>query len=597
DASAPRFSNYLDEFLQAIRVFGFLEKPVFHELARHLQTRRLIAGDTLALDQDLSFYCVVDGHVQVFTETGRRVDTFDDESGGAGGYQLLNEVGPGGTLSSLFTILSLFTEDVQISWQDNFPNATGDEFGSLRGRENKDVSHLDLTNDHGLASATPPTRQRSVSSSGSTTLPATNDARFTMSPVRSPTTGMATPGSERSIGSRSELNTPASMHDVRGDYGFSTGAQSEHGQPSQSVRQGTIARATVDTTLAVIPAEAFRRLTQKFPKASAHIVQVILTRFSRVTFHAIHKYLGLTVELLRTEKSINDLACHPLPNEFYSGGGMQRLRQRFASVPRAGDDDEQSLQTEDDTVGDSDDYFGRMKHHRGSSVGSGTMSGGSTNIKTPMPRMSLETARPRARFRDSKDSTDTPQSVPSQPEDQVQARTSLTSSPEAPFKFLHPSRLQVHAGDLHTMAGQLSESESYRPSPASRAVSYSNTRPGDRPRSTSVTSHAVEGSHASQATTGMDFDLRDEVMSSIAKSIGLIQPPLSGPNSAGPSPTLRPFLKPSAAKSPFSSSASATPSSRNALRNTALFGSSFGNLSYLQSHDDASSITSLAGAS
>jgi lysophospholipid hydrolase len=34
------------------------------------------------------------------------------------GYQLLNEVGSGGTLSSLFTILSLFTEDVKISWQD-----------------------------------------------------------------------------------------------------------------------------------------------------------------------------------------------------------------------------------------------------------------------------------------------------------------------------------------------------------------------------------------------------------------------------------------------------------------------------------------------
>ena len=39
------------------------------------------------------------------------------------------------------------------------------------------------------------------------------------------------------------------------------------------VLQGTVARATVDTTLAVIPAEAFARVTKKFPKASAHIVQ------------------------------------------------------------------------------------------------------------------------------------------------------------------------------------------------------------------------------------------------------------------------------------------------------------------------------------
>lgn len=37
--------------------------------------------------------------------------------------------------------------------------------------------------------------------------------------------------------------------------------------------QATIARAKSDSTLAVIPAEAFKRLTHKFPKASAHIVQ------------------------------------------------------------------------------------------------------------------------------------------------------------------------------------------------------------------------------------------------------------------------------------------------------------------------------------
>lgn len=37
--------------------------------------------------------------------------------------------------------------------------------------------------------------------------------------------------------------------------------------------QATVARAKVDSTLAVLPAEAFKRLTHKFPKASAHIVQ------------------------------------------------------------------------------------------------------------------------------------------------------------------------------------------------------------------------------------------------------------------------------------------------------------------------------------
>ena len=97
---------------------------------------------------------------------------------------------------------------------------------------------------------------------------------------------------------------------------------------------GTVARATVDTTLAVIPAEAFKRLTKKFPNAAAHIVQVILARLSRVTFHTAHKYLGLTKEVMRTEKSINDLACFPLPSEFYEKGGMDSndIRQSVQST-------------------------------------------------------------------------------------------------------------------------------------------------------------------------------------------------------------------------------------------------------------------------
>ena len=61
--NAP-FHNYLDDFLAAIRIFGYLEKPVFHELSRHLQTRRLGAGETLEIGTG-DFWCVVEGKVQV----------------------------------------------------------------------------------------------------------------------------------------------------------------------------------------------------------------------------------------------------------------------------------------------------------------------------------------------------------------------------------------------------------------------------------------------------------------------------------------------------------------------------------------------------
>jgi lysophospholipid hydrolase len=279
-----------------VRVFGFLEKPVckfilaggmnevtlsqvFHELARHLQTRRLIAGDSISLDQDKSFYCVVDGTVQLFARTGQQNE---DNRGGSwdnedmNGYQLLNEVGTGGTLSSLFTILSLFTENVKISWQDDevsdirrdddLDSVTGSQRSSARPpvrvrprRSDSDVStmHLDMTASQYRSSPevmSPRSRGRatSVSSSGSTVHPV-----GAFSPPRSRSVSQAPSYSGFSTASTetaSARRQPAPGTGGHGSY-------------------GVVARATEDSTLAVIPAEAFRRLTKKFPKATAHIVQ------------------------------------------------------------------------------------------------------------------------------------------------------------------------------------------------------------------------------------------------------------------------------------------------------------------------------------
>lgn len=111
-------------------------------------------------------------------------------------------------------------------------------------------------------------------------------------------------------------------------------SSSYHRRQYRSVHPNIIARATVDTTLAVIPEEAFHKLTQKFPKAASHIVQVIVTRFQRVTLMTSHRYLGLTTELLRLEKLTNDSvsdegAFWNLPGDFYLSGAMDRLRRKF----------------------------------------------------------------------------------------------------------------------------------------------------------------------------------------------------------------------------------------------------------------------------
>lgn len=508
--SPPDFQNYLDEFLQAIRVFGFLEKPVFHELARHLQTRRLVAGDSMSLDQDKSFYCVVDGMVEVFAQTDKVPEEAQSswEHEDMNGYQLLNEVGSGGTLSSLFTILSLFTEDIKISWQEEAKQdlRTVLEDGlsiSLRNRVSmwdSDVTPLDLGS--GPSSARSHSRQSTASDRTSTAH------------------GVLSPG-HRYL-SPTQFNQPEDF-----DYSMpstsrttSSGHRTVH--PTQ-ISRGVVARAKEDTTLAVIPAEAFRKLTKKFPKAAGHIVQVIITRFSRVTFNAAHRYLGLTSEVLRAEKAINDIACHPLPASFYEGGGLHQLRQKF--------------QTRGSTTGDEEeDYFSRPPESFTSlrTTDSGRKSTRRMNPETPG----------------------------------VFGTATLSAS---------TSRQQVQAGDLHIPTAQ-QPYENHRP--LTRTYSIMNTPRVSRPGSEH---HDIFGEtdYSSDSASGDEFDLRDEVMASIAKSIGLLQPPLDGDTTS---------LEASPAFTPSMTPASVTPSEgrRGSMHNS--FRSSFSSLSMLDTGDDASSV-------
>ncbi len=176
------------------------------------------------------------------------------------GYQLMNEVGSGGTLSSLFTILSLFTEDVKIGFQCGGAHSDDDDeapdvltaFHSGQGkRADFHASQIEFDR-HVQYSQIERRRSPSVSSSSSTIHP-----REPKSPT--PTTSRHP---ERLI-------SPLNQRRRRRTHNHLT-----------QIHHGTVARATEDTTLAVIPAEAFRRLTKKFPKASAHIVQGL--------FHSAH---------------------------------------------------------------------------------------------------------------------------------------------------------------------------------------------------------------------------------------------------------------------------------------------------------------------
>ncbi|TGZ84609.1 lysophospholipase nte1 [Ascodesmis nigricans] len=303
--SKAGFSSYLDEFLSAIKVFGYLERPVFHELTRSMQTRKLIAGETLLLQEEKGFCIVVDGLVQIFVKSARQADNsnaggaFDDEefNDGQQGYQLLTEVKNGAPMSSLFTILSLFTEDVRLRHEDD--DDASDTMSTCSSSANLPEMGANSTLPSPLdlySSGIAPPREHSRESSY----------------------GQGYPQS----GGFMPSVPPMSLNDAH------PRKPTTRRKRTKSVHPDILARATVDTTIAVIPASAFRRLTSIYPKASAHIVQVILARFQRVTFLTGYNYLGLTSEVLRTEKFMDRYTMYGLPN-YLRGDALERLKEKF----------------------------------------------------------------------------------------------------------------------------------------------------------------------------------------------------------------------------------------------------------------------------
>ncbi|KAB8437364.1 hypothetical protein FH972_025044 [Carpinus fangiana] len=313
-------NNYLDEFLSAIKVFGYLERPVFHELTRTMQTKKLIAGETILLEEEQGFCLVVDGLVQIFVKSRRddRSDTSgnasqDDDEGHESrdhqGYQLLTEVRNGAPLSSLFSILSLFTEGVKLRYDDDSNHSRPQTADNLR------------------------TRPPSVSVQG--------DGSFT--PYMGTPNMESGPASPQRFGRQGRVPSSTNIHGADSTVPpFSLDSEvNEHPQKhtsyhgaaprrkSASAHPDIVARASVDTTIAIIPATAFRRLTRIYPKASSHIVQVILTRLQRVTLTTAHAYLGLTSEVLRSEKLMNRYTTYDLPG-LLRGSALDRLKTKFA---------------------------------------------------------------------------------------------------------------------------------------------------------------------------------------------------------------------------------------------------------------------------
>ncbi|XP_026542532.1 patatin-like phospholipase domain-containing protein 7 [Notechis scutatus] len=88
------------------------------------------------------------------------------------------------------------------------------------------------------------------------------------------------------------------------------------------------ARAAMQSTILRLPANAFQDIFQKYPETLVRVVQIIMVRLQRVTFLALHNYLGLTTELFSSESQAIPLVSIA---SVTSGGNAGRVVRRQLS--------------------------------------------------------------------------------------------------------------------------------------------------------------------------------------------------------------------------------------------------------------------------
>lgn len=284
-------SNYLDEFLRAIKVFGYLERPVFNELTKNMTTQKVALDEIICLDETLGFSIVVEGTVQVYVkiDNAHAAETDDSELNyekgdvlliGKQRYQLLNEVKTGAPLSSLMNTLDLFKPTVS----------------SLSSPVSPDIN--------------PVSPQTKPSSPGPAQL-----NQFNLERASAPQFGMT-----RKVSFHVGQLSP----DTTEDYPYTPTLDGNNDiiYPEVVARAGPLKEKgdKGSATVAIIPRLAFQKVQAKYPKATSHIVTMVLTRLYKVTMNTVHNYLGLTKEILHSEVLLNNQDEEMgLPSYLYDG--------------------------------------------------------------------------------------------------------------------------------------------------------------------------------------------------------------------------------------------------------------------------------------
>ena len=233
-----------------------------------------------------------------------------------------------------------------------------------------------------------------------------------------------------------------------------------------------------------------------------------------------HKYLGLTKEILKSESQLNKLVSHPLPSEFYTGGGMNALRARFSPSPRRHSQAAEEMTSPPSNGKDTKDYFNFVPV-------SPTVR--APSLPSTTPRIATS---PLTGFQGSSDSL-ADQKTPKEKHASlsITSQAAKTFSPDTAArhstKFVRRTsamRKQVGAGDLamSSLPAHEENGGAYFRSPMGHGLPRMDTWRGRLPTSTQDLS-TIGGVSMAELGDGEaeDLELREAVLLSIARSIGL----------------------------------------------------------------------------
>ncbi|XP_061460137.1 patatin-like phospholipase domain-containing protein 7 isoform X2 [Rhineura floridana] len=117
-----------------------------------------------------------------------------------------------------------------------------------------------------------------------------------------------------------EVSAGDSVHSLLSILDVITG----HPAPYKTVS----ARAAMPSTILRLPANAFQDVFQKYPETLVRVVQIIMVRLQRVTFLALHNYLGLTTELFSSESQAIPLVSVAS----VTSGGSRAVKRQLSNL-------------------------------------------------------------------------------------------------------------------------------------------------------------------------------------------------------------------------------------------------------------------------